>query len=34
MQIQPIGYGIKGLYRVAKIGHRWDMNPQAQKRMV
>ena len=33
MHVQPIGYGIKGFYRVAKIGHRWDMNPHAQKRI-
>ena len=33
MQVHHIGYGIKGFYRVAKIGHRWDMNPHAQKRI-
>ena len=33
MQIQHIGYQIRGFYRVAKIGHRWDMNPHAQKRI-
>ncbi len=29
MQIQHIGYQIRGFYRVAKIGHRWPMNPHA-----
>ena len=33
MQIQHIGYQIRGFYRVAKIGHRWPMNPHAQKRI-
>ncbi|WP_424948242.1 helix-turn-helix domain-containing protein [Candidatus Spongiihabitans sp.] len=33
MQVQHIGYQIRGFYRVAKIGHRWDMNPHAQKRI-
>ena len=33
VQIQHIGYRIKGFYRVAKIGHRWNMNPHAQKRI-
>ena len=33
MQIHPIGYRIKGFYHVANMGHRWDLNPQAQKRI-
>ncbi len=33
MQIHPIGYRIRGFYRAAKTGHRWQMDPQAQKRI-
>ncbi|WP_424948062.1 hypothetical protein [Candidatus Spongiihabitans sp.] len=29
MQIQHIGYGIRGFYRAAKIGHRWDYEPSS-----
>ena len=32
MQVHHIGYRIRGFYRVAKIGHCWDMNTHAQKR--
>ena len=33
MQIQHIGYRIKGFYRATRSGHRWSMNAQAQRRM-
>ncbi len=34
MQVQGIGYGIRGFYRVAKLGHLWEMTPQdAQRRL-
>ena len=28
MQIQRIGYGIRGFYRVAALGHLWEMTPK------
>ena len=31
MQIQHIGYQIRGFYRVAKIGHRWADEPSCPK---
>mgnify|MGYP003394505253 CR=1 FL=1 len=34
MQVQGIGYGIRGFYRVAKLGHLWEMTPKdAQRRL-
>ncbi len=33
MQIHHIGYRIKEFHHVAKMGHRWGMNPQAQQRI-
>ncbi len=33
MQVRHIGYRIRGFYRVAKIGHRWPMNPHAFKNL-
>ena len=34
MQIHHIGYGIKGFYRLAKLGQLWDMIPEeAQHRL-
>jgi transposase InsO family protein len=34
MQVQHIGYRIRGFYRIAHLGHLWDMIPKdAQKRL-
>jgi transposase InsO family protein len=34
MQIHHVGYRIRGLYRVAALGHLWDMTPKdAQRRL-
>ncbi len=34
MQIHHIGYGIRGFYRLAKLGQLWDMIPEkAQHRL-
>lgn len=34
MQVQHIGYRIRGGYRVAALGHLWDMTPNdAQQRL-
>lgn len=34
MQIQRIGYGIRGFYRIAALGHLWEMTPKdAQNRL-
>ena len=34
MQVQHIGYGIRGFYRVAHLGHLWEMTPKdAQQRL-
>lgn len=34
MQVQRIGYGIRGFYRVAHLGHLWEMTPKdAQRRL-
>ncbi|WP_038471648.1 integrase core domain-containing protein [Acidithiobacillus caldus] len=34
MQVQHVGYRIRGFYRVAGLGHRWEMTPKdAQERL-
>ena len=34
MQVQYIGFGIRGFYRVARLGHRWEMTRKdAQERL-
>ncbi len=34
MQVQRIGYGIRGFYRIAHLGHLWEMTPKdAQRRL-
>ena len=34
MQIQHVGFGIRGFYRVAQLGHLWNMTPKdAQQRL-
>lgn len=34
MQVQRIGYGIRGFYRAAHLGHLWEMTPKdAQQRL-
>lgn len=34
MQIHRVGYGILGFYRVAKLGHLWDMTPKQERLKV
>ncbi|PZP57540.1 MAG: hypothetical protein DI596_09145, partial [Azospira oryzae] len=34
MQVHHVGYRIRGFYRVAKLGHLWEMTPKdAQERL-
>ncbi|GLW59756.1 hypothetical protein Hthe01_01050 [Hydrogenophilus thermoluteolus] len=34
MQVQRIGYGFKGFYRLAALGQKWEMTPKdAQERL-
>ena len=34
MQVQRIGYGLKGFYRLAALGQKWEMTPKdAQERL-
>ena len=34
MQVQYIGFGIRGFYRVARLGHGWEMTRKdAQERL-
>ena len=34
MQVHHIGYGIRGFYKLAELGHLWDMIPEeAQHRL-
>jgi hypothetical protein len=34
MRVQPMGYRVRGFYRVAALGHLWEMTPKdAQQRL-
>jgi DNA invertase Pin-like site-specific DNA recombinase len=34
MQVHHVGYQIRGFYRIAKLGHLWEMTPKdAQERL-
>jgi hypothetical protein len=34
MQIHRVGYRIRGFYRVAALGHLWDMTPKDAHRRL
>ena len=35
MQVHHVGYGVRGFYRIARLGHLWEMTPKdAQRRLT